>query len=73
MQLVIDTNIIISSLISEGGKTASFMDKVFVNCYDIVITENILAEYSRKLFKELSHYYDGSFSLILHISDKNED
>ncbi|MDD2971223.1 MAG: putative toxin-antitoxin system toxin component, PIN family [Lachnospiraceae bacterium] len=49
MQIVIDTNIIISSLISQNGVARKFMNNVFDDIYDVIVTNEILEEYERKM------------------------
>lgn len=44
-RIVIDTNVIISALISPNGNAAKFMGDVFDEKYEVVITESILDEY----------------------------
>lgn len=49
MQVVIDTNIIISAFLSENGSCRLFMNKVFAGTYDVIVSETIMNEYERKL------------------------
>ena len=44
MRIVIDTNIIISAFLSEKGKCRMFMDKVFGNQYEVIVSETIMQE-----------------------------
>lgn len=44
-RIVIDTNVIISALLSPNGSAAKFMGDVFDEKYEVVITESILEEY----------------------------
>lgn len=50
-RVVIDTNIIVSALISPNGSSAKFMSDVFDQKYEVVITEQILAEYTEVLHR----------------------
>lgn len=49
MRVVIDTNIIVASLLSKTGKCSDFMDKVFGNQYEVIVSETIMQEYERVL------------------------
>lgn len=46
MQVVIDTNIIVSALLNPSGACYIFLDRVFAGAYDVVISEAIIEEYS---------------------------
>ena len=48
MQVVIDANIIVSAMFNKGT-AAKFMDQVFAEVYDLVVTKYILDEYDRVL------------------------
>ena len=50
-RVVIDTNVIVSALISPNGSSAKFMTDVFDQKYEVVITEHILAEYTEVLHR----------------------
>ncbi|MBR1742446.1 MAG: putative toxin-antitoxin system toxin component, PIN family [Lachnospiraceae bacterium] len=50
-RVVIDTNVIVSALISPNGSSAKFMADVFDQKYEVVITEQILAEYTEVLHR----------------------
>lgn len=45
MQVVIDTNIIVSALLNPSGACYIFLDRVLAGAYDVVISERIMAEY----------------------------
>lgn len=45
-RIVIDTNILISSLISPNGTAARFMGDVLNGKYEVVVTESIMNEYA---------------------------
>ncbi len=47
MRVVIDTNIIVASLLSGKGKSRAFMNRVFGREYEVIVSETILAEYER--------------------------
>ena len=51
MQVVIDTNIIVSALIKPNGTCYAFLDRVLAGAYDVVVSESILAEYNEVLRK----------------------
>jgi putative PIN family toxin of toxin-antitoxin system len=57
MQVVIDTNIIVSSLLTKDTNASFFMDKVYAECYDVICTKEILNEY-----KKVLHY--GKFPFV---------
>lgn len=44
-RIVIDTNVIISALLSSNGSAARFMGDVFDEKFEVIITESILKEY----------------------------
>ena len=50
-RIVIDTNVIISALISPNGSAASFMGDVYDEKYEVVITETILEEYNEVMHR----------------------
>ncbi len=45
MQVVIDTNIIVSALLNTKGACYVFLDRVFAGTYDVVVSEDIISEY----------------------------
>lgn len=49
MQVVIDTNIIVSALLNPKGACYIFLDRVLARAYDIVASEAIIAEYNEVL------------------------
>ena len=49
MQVVIDTNIIVSALLNPKGACYIFLDRVLAGAYDIVASEAIIAEYNEVL------------------------
>lgn len=46
MQVVIDTNIIVSALLNPSGACYMFLDRVFAGTYDVVVSESIVEEYN---------------------------
>ena len=49
MEVVIDTNIIVSALLNPKGACYIFLDRVLAGAYDIVASEAIIAEYNEVL------------------------
>lgn len=49
MQVVIDTNIIVSALLNPKGSCYIFLDRVLAGAYDVVVSEAIIAEYDEVL------------------------
>ena len=64
MQVVIDTNIIISAMFNKGT-AALFMDQVFAEVYDVVVTRNILDEYDRVLHYSKFPFEEDDIQFIL--------
>ena len=52
MQVVIDTNIIVSALLNSKGACYIFLDRVFAGVYDVVASSDIIAEYDDVLRRE---------------------
>lgn len=52
MQVVIDTNIIVSALLNPNGTCYVFLDRVMAGAYDVVVSESIMAEYNEVLRRE---------------------
>ena len=44
-RVVIDTNVLISSILSPEGATGRFMSDVYDGRYEVIVTESILNEY----------------------------
>jgi putative PIN family toxin of toxin-antitoxin system len=65
MQIVIDTNVIVSAFLNPKGNTAIFMDKVFGGCYDIIVTETILMEYDDVLHRSKFHFKESTIKYII--------
>ena len=65
MRVVIDTNIIVSAFLSPKGSAAIFMDKVFGEYYDVVVTESILHEYDEVLHRHKFHFSEETISYLL--------
>ena len=51
-RIVIDTNVLISALLSPNGSAAQFMGDVFDEKYEVVITESILEEYDEVMHRD---------------------
>lgn len=51
MQVVIDTNIIVSALLNPSGACYIFLDRVFAGVYDVVVSEAIIEEYNDVLIR----------------------
>lgn len=51
-RVVIDTNVLISALLSKNGSAAQFMSGVFDEKYEVIITESIMREYADVLARE---------------------
>lgn len=49
MQVVIDTNIIISAFLPGQGSCRLFMDQVFAGQHEVIVSETIMREYEIKL------------------------
>lgn len=52
MQVVIDTNIIVSALLNPKGACYLFLDRVLVGVYDVVAYSDIISEYDDVLRRE---------------------
>lgn len=65
MQVVIDTNIIISAFLSGYGKCRVFMDKVFAGEYDVIVSESVFEEYKRKLYHPKFAFADETINFVL--------
>ena len=50
-RIVVDTNVIISALLSPNGSAAQFMGDVFDGKYEVVVTESILEEYDEVMHR----------------------
>ena len=51
-RIVIDTNVIISALLSDNGSAAQFIGDVFDGKYEVVVTESILEEYDEVMHRD---------------------
>lgn len=49
MQVVIDTNIIVSALLNPQGSCYVFFNSVLAGAYDVVVSEKIISEYEEVL------------------------
>lgn len=44
-RIVVDTNVLISALLSPNGSAAQFINDVFDEKYEVIVTESIMREY----------------------------
>lgn len=71
MIVVIDTNIIVSALLSEDGKAFKFFSQVLDGKYDVVISKEIINEYSEVLTREKFGFPRKYVQYILDWFDEN--
>ena len=71
MQVVIDTNIIVSALLSPNGNAYVFMNSVFGGLYDVIVTHEILCEYEEVLKRKKFCFSDDEISYILNWFKEN--
>lgn len=64
-RVVIDTNIIVSALLSPTGKASIFMADVFDEKYEVIITESIFREYEDVLKRPKFQIDDDIISFVL--------
>ena len=65
MQIVIDTNIIVSAYLSGSCKSRTFLDKVYAGDYDVIVSETILSEYERVLSYPKFGFEDSTKDFII--------
>ena len=65
MRVVIDTNIIIASLLSKAGRCRSFMNDVYDGKYEVIASETVLSEYERVLNYEKFVFRDSTKKLVM--------
>ena len=65
MQVVIDTNIIVSAYLSGKSKCRVFMDRVYAGEYDVVVSKTIMSEYERVLDYSKFGFEDPTKSFII--------
>ncbi len=65
MQIVIDTNIIVSALLNPNGSAYIFMDSVFGGLYDVIISPSILNEYKEVLSRKKFGFSEDEISFII--------
>ena len=65
MRVVIDTNVIVSGILSDTGKYSIFMDRVFGNQYEVVVSETIMKEYDRVLHYKRLNIEESTISFVL--------
>lgn len=65
MRLVIDTNIIVSALLSPDGTAFRFLSDVLDNKHEVIINEEIFREYDDVLHRERFGFDEEVISYIL--------
>lgn len=65
MQVVIDTNIIVSALLNPRGACFVFLDRVFAGIYDVVASEEIILEYDNVLRREKFGFDEEDIEFIV--------
>ena len=65
MQVVIDTNIIVSALLNSRGACYVFLDRVFAGVYDVVVSENIILEYDDVLRRSQFGFDEEDIDFII--------
>lgn len=65
MQVVIDTNIIVSALLNPKGACYIFLDRVLAGAYDIVASEAIIAEYNEVLRRSQFGFDEGDVDYLV--------
>ena len=65
MQIVIDTNILVSALLNPNGSAYIFMDSVFGGSYDLIISPSILNEYKEVLSRKKIGFSEDEISFII--------
>ena len=65
MRIVIDTNILVAAFLNPEGYSAAFLEKVFGNHYEVVITESILREYEDVLSRPQFGFHQDDVSILL--------
>lgn len=71
MQVVIDTNIIVSALLNSKGSCYIFLDRVFAGVYDVVASSDIIAEYDDVLRREQFGFDEEDIDFIIEWFWKN--
>lgn len=65
MWIVIDTNIIISAFLTKNGRCRIFMDDVFAEKYEVIVSKTIVKEYERKLKNPKFSFEESTINMIL--------
>ena len=65
MRVVIDTNIIVASLLSGEGGCRRFMTEVFGGAYEVVVSDSIIVEYERVLNYPKLDLHEATVSMVL--------
>lgn len=71
MQVVIDTNIIVSALLNPKGACYIFLDRVFAGVYDVVASSDIIKEYDDVLRREQFGFDEEDVDFIIEWFWKN--
>ncbi|MCM1159104.1 MAG: putative toxin-antitoxin system toxin component, PIN family [Bacteroidales bacterium] len=65
MQVVIDTNIIVSALLNPNGVCYLFLDRVLAGVYDVVVSEAIMSEYDDVLRRPQFGFDDEDINYLM--------
>ena len=65
MRVVVDTNVIVSAFLSPLGSASTFMNKVFGNAYEVIVTESIMQEYDNVLHRKKFRFKEEVVQYIL--------
>lgn len=65
MQVVIDTNIIVSALLNPNGVCYLFLDRVLAGAYDVVVSKAIMSEYKDVLRRPQFGFDDEDISYLM--------
>ena len=63
-RVVIDTNVLISAMLSPSGMAATFMEDVYDGQYEVIVTENILHEYDNVMRRRAFHFDEEDISFV---------
>ena len=64
-RVVIDTNILVSALLNPKGRSARFLEDVFDEKYEIVVTDSIFKEYANVLSRFGFHIKSNAREFVL--------
>ncbi|MCM1386420.1 MAG: putative toxin-antitoxin system toxin component, PIN family [Bacillus sp. (in: Bacteria)] len=65
MELIIDTNIIVSALLSPDGKAFQFLSEVFDGKYAVFISQEVYKEYEEVLHREKFAFDEDTIIYVL--------